>query len=141
MHVVPCAPPAGVIEPAPLTSLPLGLGDVLTRVAAFWSEDDQYYVRAEVDGEGPADATDGSRWFCIEAGVVAIGATEAERLAAGRLMADVIPLGGGRIAFPAGSSGRTVYRVWRSRKADKASAGGRTRILGVRAGRSLRRPA
>jgi hypothetical protein len=55
------------------------------------------------------------------------------------MMADILPLGVGRIAFPVGSSGRRVYRVWRASSDTPRSA--RTRIRGVLAGRSRRRPA
>lgn len=155
MQVVPCAAPTGPIEPAPLTSLLLGGELADASLTAFWSTDDRYYVRA---GERASGATQGlaeCRWFTIadESFMLAAAepaamseSTDAERLMAARQFLDVIPMGGGRIAFPVGSTGRTIYRVWRS-KAGTRGAGapergtGRTRILGVRAGRSLRRPA
>lgn len=61
----------------------------------------------------------------------------------GALLADIIPLGGHTVTFPVGSTGRRVYRVWRGAKgrSAKGTAGGRTKILGVRAARSRRLPA
>lgn len=135
MRVVSCSAPIGTIDPAPLTSLPFHMGSDRDRLSAFWSSDDQYLVCVE--------GTDGPTWFRIEAESGEPMADEETRLAIGAMMADILPLGAGRIAFPVGSSGRRVYRVWRaSRGAAKgASKGGRTRILGVLAGRSRRLPA
>lgn len=130
MQVVACAAPIGSLEPAPLTSMPLAseLGSV--ELQAFWSESDDYYVRAggELDG----------RWFRIDADEVPVKTSIEEREEIGRLLSDIIPLGGGRVAFPVGSTGRRFYRVWRS---NSATNGGRTRILEVRAARSRRLPA
>lgn len=102
------------------------------RLEAFWTADDQYVVRAE----GAA----GVVWYRIDTGeaadIDADASLEAKR-ALGALLADIIPLGGGRVAFPVGSTGRRVYRVWRGAK----GASGKTRILGVRAARSRRLPA
>lgn len=128
MHVVACAAPIGSLEPAPLTSLPLAstMGNVA--LSAFWGADDEYYVQAGQDAE--------SQWFRIESGEVATEASLEERTAIGKLMADIIPLGGGRVAFPFGSTGRRAYRVWRT-----GANGGKTKILEVRAARSRRRPA
>ena len=128
MHVVACAAPIGALEPAPLTSLPLASTLGNTELSAFWGSDDQYYVQAGVE----ADA----RWFRIDAGESLAEASLDERIAIGKLMADIIPLGGGRVAFPFGSTGRRAYRVWRA-----GANGGKTRILEVRAARSRRRPA
>ena len=147
MHVVPCNAPIGTIDPAPLTSLPFHMGLDSDRMTAFWSNDDQYLVCVE--------GTAGTAWYRIEAEASAPASDEATRVAVGAMMADILPLGAGRIAFPVGSSGRRVYRVWRASKgaakgganggancgANGASKGGRTRILGVRAGRSRRLPA
>ena len=135
MHVVACNAPLGTIDPAPLTSLPIHMGLDSDRMTAFWTSDDQYLVCVE--------GTDGASWYRIEAEASAPATDEATRIAIGAMMADILPLGAGRIAFPVGSSGRRVYRVWRaSRGAAKGSAkGGRTRILGVLAGRSRRLPA
>jgi hypothetical protein len=77
-----------------------------------------------------------ARWFRIESGVSPVEENLEERAAIGKLMADIIPLGGGRVAFPFGSTGRRAYRVWRA-----GANGGKTRILEVRAARSRRRPA
>jgi hypothetical protein len=131
MHVVACNAPLGSVDPAPLTSLPLHMGSDSDRVTAFWGNDDQYLVCVE--------GTAGRAWYRIEADACEPTADEATRIAIGTMMADIIPLGAGRIAFPVGSSGRRVYRVWRA--AQGAAKGGRTRILGVRAGRSRRLPA
>jgi hypothetical protein len=135
MHVVPCAAPSGTIEPAPLTSLPFHAEPEHCEVAAYWSDDDEYYLRA---GSGCED----SRWFRIDAGTGAESGTdvtdEGSRFTLGTLLASVHPIGGGRVPFPVGSTGRTVFRVWRGRNGDGT---GRTRILAVRAGRSRRLPA
>ena len=133
MLVVPCQPPRGQIEPAPMTLL-ASLEDGGKGYSAFWSGDD-YLVKR--DGE----------WFRIEPEVALEAVDEEARIRMGELAMSIIPLGPGRVAFPVGSGGRTVYRVWRERRrADGAEAadssrGRRIRILGVRAGRSLRRPA
>ncbi len=143
MHVVACNAPLGTIDPAPLTSLPIHMGLESDRMTAFWSGDDQYLVC--VEGEA------GTAWYRIEAEASAPATDEATRMAIGAMMADILPLGAGRIAFPVGSSGRRVYRVWRAPRgaangnakgsANGASKAGRTRILGVLAGRSRRLPA
>ena len=131
MNVVACQAPIGALEPAPLTSLPLGLDDVEMRLEAFWSVDDSYFVRA-------AGAEGGESWFQIEAEPIMEGGDDATRRAMNALLSNVTPIGGGHIPFPVGTSGRTVFRVWRAGGADRT---GRTRILGVRAARSRRRPA
>jgi hypothetical protein len=128
MHVVACAAPVGMLEPAPLTSLPLASTLGNTELTAFWGADDAYYVLAGAESDG--------RWYRMESGETAVVENLAERVAIASLMADIIPLGGGRVAFPFGSSGRRAYRVWRS-----GANGGKTRILEVRAARSRRRPA
>lgn len=130
MNVVACPAPVGALEPAPLTSLPLGLDDVEMRLEAFWSADDAYFVRAA--------GAEGDAWYQIEAEPVAEVGDDATRLAMAALLSKVTAIGGGRVPFPVGSSGRTVFRVWRAGGADRT---GRTRILGVRAARSRRRPA
>lgn len=134
MHVVAIDAPVGPMELAPITSLPIHTAWDTDRISAFWTDDDRYVVRCEGD--------EGARWYRIDAESMADA--EAERPAAleakralGALLADIIPLGGGRVAFPVGSTGRRVYRVWRA----TAGGTGRTRILGVRAARSRRRPA
>ncbi len=131
MHVVSCSAPLGTIDPAPLTSLPIHMGVESDRMTAFWGSDDQYLVCIQ--------GTEATAWYRIETDAVEPASDEATRIAIGAMMADILPLGAGRIAFPVGSSGRRVYRVWRASKG--ASKGGRTRILGVLAGRSRRRPA
>lgn len=143
MKVIACAAPIGTLEPAPMTSLPLGIVDGSARASAFWSDDDGYFVRVGTS-EAPSD---GARWFRIADAVSEPSASapieDAARASAARQWIDVTPMGGGRIAFPVGSTGRTIYRVWRSKggRANDERGTGRTRILGVRAGRSLRRPA
>jgi hypothetical protein len=103
------------------------------QVAAFWTSDDRYVLRAEGD--------QGVHWYGFDAAIVPSVNDEQreERRLLGALLADIIPLGGGRVAFPIGSSGRRVYRVWRAAKGGPGA--GRTRILGVRAARSRRLPA
>ena len=139
MHVVSCNAPIGAIDPAPLTSLPFCMGMDGERMTAFWNSDDQYVVCVE--------GVDGKAWYRIEAEDAAPVSDQATRVAIGAMMADILPLGAGRIAFPVGSSGRRVYRVWRTTNTASKSAstgamkGGRTRILGVLAGRSRRLPA
>jgi hypothetical protein len=130
MHVVAIDAPVGQMEPAPITSLPIHTDMRGDQLSAFWTAEDLYVVRAE--------GTDGVQWFRIDAEPLAQGtASDAERLALGALLADIIPLGGGRVAFPVGSTGRRVYRVWRGAKGTT----GKIRILGVRAARSRRLPA
>jgi hypothetical protein len=131
MHVVASSAPTGTIDPAPLTSLPIHIGMEGGRTTAFWSSDDQYWICVE----GPS----GTAWYQIETEASEAASDDATRLALGALMADILPLGVGRIAFPVGSSGRRVYRVWRASSDTPRSA--RTRIRGVLAGRSRRRPA
>jgi phage terminase large subunit GpA-like protein len=131
MFVVACDAPFGQMEPAPVTSLPFHTGVDGDLISAFWTTDDAYVIKA--------DGAAGERWFRIDA-VVSSEAPMAEdaRRALGALLADIIPMGGGRVAFPVGSTGRRTYRVWRAAKGTHA---GRTRILGVRAARSRRLPA
>jgi hypothetical protein len=130
MHVVAIDAPIGLMEPAPITSLPIHTDMHGDQLSAFWTADDRYVVRA--------DGTAGVRWFSIDAeSMPSAEGSEADRLALGALLADIIPLGGGRVAFPVGSTGRRVYRVWRGAR----GATGKTRILGVRAARSRRLPA
>lgn len=135
MHVVAVDAPNGQMEPAPITSLSIHMDWQHDRLSAFWTADDAYYVRAE--GES------GVRWFRLEAEPTeAVVASDDDRLALGALMADIIPMGGSRVAFPVGSTGRRVYRVWRGAKGATArGTSGKTRILGVRAARSRRLPA
>lgn len=138
MHVIPVDTPIGQMEPAPITSLPIHMQGAADRIQAFWTCDDAYVLR--IAGENGQDA----RWYTIAdegAENVAEAASEAERLALGALLADIIPLGGHRVTFPVGSTGRRVYRVWRSNKGANSAAGSRIRILGVRAARSRRLPA
>ena len=135
MHVIPCEAPIGPVESAPITSLALHMDLPGDRMEAFWTAADDYVVRVV--------GALGVQWYRIDLGLTAPDlAAEAEaesrKAALGALMADIIPLGGHTVAFPVGSTGRRVYRVWRGAK---GSAGSRTRILGVRAGRSRRLPA
>ncbi len=113
-----------------MTSLPLESTVGNAELAAFWAGDDAYYVCADPGADGAA------QWYRLDSGAIEGESTLEERMAASKTMADITPIGGGRVAFPVGSSGRRFYRVWRS-----GSASGRTRILAVRAGRSHRRPA
>ncbi len=134
MHVVAIDAPIGPMELAPITSLPIHTDVDASRISAFWTDDDRYVVRSE--------GAQGVFWYRIDAETGAdMGADESASLEAkrtlGALLADIIPVGGGRVAFPVGSTGRRVYRVWRA----TAGGTGRTRILGVRAARSRRLPA
>lgn len=134
MHVVPIDAPIGPMELAPITCLPIHTDLGADRISAFWTDDDQYVVRSEGAG-GVTWHRIASEGLTTDAGLDE--ATLETRRALGALLADVIPLGGGRVAFPVGSTGRRVYRVWRG----AAGGAGRTRILGVRAARSRRLPA
>lgn len=132
MNVIACAAPAGAIEPAPLTSLPESVfADSQVELAGFWAADDTYYVRAQ-------HTCGADHWFRIESGADADLATDALRVAglAGAVSDQGARSGG--VAFPLGSTGRTVFRVWRARGAERV---GKTRILAVRAARSRRLPA
>jgi len=148
MHVTPVAAPNGHMDPAPVTSLPIHNGEAQAQVRAFWTSDDQYVLCIE-DSNGTASwyriAEEGDEMGCAQVSAGQAGATqtsEAERLAMGALLADIIPLGGHTVTFPVGSTGRRVYRVWRgARGGSKGAASGRTKILGVRAARSRRLPA
>lgn len=135
MNVVACAAPAGPIEPAPITSLPLD-GIVGNRqVSAFWAADEAYYLLAQPQ----AGAFEDAQWFRVEAGDEGKSDENMdERVAIATLMSTIFPIGGGRVAFPVGSTGRRFYRVWRT---SGSAAKTRTRILEVRAGRSRRLPA
>ena len=129
MQIQPCSAPTDALEPAPLTSLALELGEGAD-IQAFWAGDDGYFVRTlSVRGE---------QWFRIDLGEMHASGQSPEALAKlGLMMTSVLPISTGRVAFPIGSTGRTVFRVWRSRTLSL----GRTRILGVRAARSRRQPA
>ena len=134
MIVVACPAPDCSLEPAPITSLPVASIVGITTLAAFWGSDDAYYLMST-----PSDtAGSWSQWYRIESGEQTVEGNHEERLALGKLMADITPIGGGRVAFPVGSSGRRVYRVWRTGASGRA---GKTRILEVRAARSRRLPA
>ena len=135
MHVIPCEAPIGPVESAPITSLAIHMDKPGDRLDAFWSAEDDYLVRVI----GVA----GVQWFRVDLGLAEanpaeLAEAEARKAALGALMADIIPLGGHAVAFPVGSTGRRVYRVWRGAKGGASS---KTRILGVRAGRSRRLPA
>ncbi len=131
MQLIACDAPRGLIEPAPLTDLPLHIAVAGVHVVAFWTGDDEYVVRAQ--GES------GTSWYRGDTGSAAERVDEDAQRVIGALMADIIPMGLGRVLFPVGSTGRTVFRVWRV--SNRSAAGKRTRILGVRAGRSRRLPA
>jgi hypothetical protein len=156
MLVVACPAPSGPLDPAPLTSLPLGIDGTANGVRAFWNADDAYFVCVTgADASAGRDQETAGQWFQLSAEqdtgaertAAEQRAADDDRARAARQFLDVIPMGGGRVAFPIGSTGRTVYRVWRSKRTATADSAGterparRTRILGVRAGRSLRRPA
>ncbi len=108
------------------------MGTGCADLSAFWSGDDAYFVRASVPGHD-------DQWFQVAAeATLTDELTETDRLALGKQMASVLPFSTGRVQFPVGTAGRTVYRIWRSRSADNQ---GRTKIRAVRAGRSRRLPA
>jgi hypothetical protein len=128
MLVIACPAPAGSIEPAPLTSLPLTVAASDT-LSAFWAADDRYYVRADRAGVE-------SRWFRIESGADTDMATNALPIDAAVI--GHVGLAAGTVPFPVGSTGRRVFRVWRAKGAESR---GRTRILAARVARSRRLPA
>ena len=134
MHVVAIDAPIGPMELAPITSLPIHPDVGADRISAFWTDDDRYVVRSEGAAGVSGYRIDAELGAELDAGESA--SLEAKR-ALGALLADIIPLGGGRVAFPVGSTGRRTYRVWRGAK----GTAGRTKILGVRAARSRRLPA
>lgn len=129
MLVVACPAPTGAIEPAPLTSLPIA-GATNAELSAFWAADDRYYVRADRSGAE-------SCWFRIDSGAQADLATDASRFNHSSAVIGHVGAPHGTVPFPVGSTGRTVFRVWRVKGTEKL---GRTRILAVRAGRSRRLP-
>jgi len=132
MLVIACPAPTGAIEPAPLTSLPIAdAGATNAELSAFWAADDRYYVRADRSGAE-------SCWFRIESGAQSDLATDASRFNRSSAVIGHVGPQDGQVTFPVGSTGRTVFRVWRAKGSEKL---GRTRILAVRAGRSRRLPA
>lgn len=132
MQLVACDAPSGPTESAPITSLAINMAWQDTKFDAVWTEDGQYRLKTECDGL--------VTWYRVDPQNETTDlVSDEKRLELGALLADVIPMGGGRVAFPLGSTGRRVYRVWRS--SGKASTSSRTKILGVRAGRSRRLPA
>lgn len=134
MQFLPCARPTDSLEIAPLTDMSVHMDETADSLHAFWSGDDAYYVCA-VDQAG-AEA-----WYRIQAEATSEAvatATEAAELSA--QLASILPLATGCATFPVGSSGRTVYRVWRTRSADNQGQS-RTKIRAVRAARSRRLPA
>jgi len=133
MIVLPCVAPNGHLDPAPITSLPLASIVGNSQIAAFWGSDDVYYLRSTAPGDEGV-----SQWYRAESGSVSGTEDPTERLAIAKMLENITPIGGGRIAFPFGSSGRRVYRVWRT---GSQESGGRTKIREVRAGRSRRLPA
>ena len=68
MKLIPCAPPRGSLNVAPLTDLVTPVMRQLEAWDAFWGEDDAYYARLT-----NTDAT--TRWFRVgpEAGTPAFG--------------------------------------------------------------------
>ena len=144
MKVVACDTPVGTLHPAPLTSMPLASIVGTSTVTAFWADDDQYYLCAS---ETPSDPS-AARWFAMHSGVSVSEANDDERKQYAReraaaLMTNIIPLGGGKVAFPIGSTGRRFYRVWRTNGSGTkgVTTKSRTRILEVRAARSRRQQA
>ncbi|MGV3709952.1 MAG: hypothetical protein ACO1Q7_14045 [Gemmatimonas sp.] len=132
MLIQPCPAPTDSLEPAPLTDLSIHMGVSADELTAFWAGDEAYVVRARVAGSD-------DQWYSVEAETTAENPlTEAERVALGQQMASILPMSTGRVAFPVGSNGRTVYRIWRSIGANNQS---RTKIRAVRAARSRRLPA
>jgi hypothetical protein len=135
MRLAPCPAPIGQTDPAPLSLLAAGadLGASAGGVwSACWGQDDRYYLcQSDEAGE--------RLWYRVEVERSASATTQAERERIGRDFADVIPLCAGRVAFPVGSSGRRVYRVWR--RTHGTAGAGATTVLAARAGRSRRLPA
>jgi hypothetical protein len=68
MKLIPCAPPRGPLNAAPLTDLVTPVMRQLETWDAFWGEDDTYYARLT-----SGDAT--ARWFRVgpDAGTPAFG--------------------------------------------------------------------
>ncbi|HYD51217.1 MAG TPA: hypothetical protein VEA99_01270 [Gemmatimonadaceae bacterium] len=68
MKLIPCAPPRGPLNAAPLTDLVTPVMRQLESWDAFWGDDDAYYARLT-----GSDAT--ARWFRVgpEAGTPAFG--------------------------------------------------------------------
>ena len=139
MKVVACGTPVGTLHPAPLTSLPLESTVGTSEISAFWASDDQYYLCAETTEHGVLSRM----WFQLHSEPVLDDSSTADRQHAATLMADIIPIGGGKVAFPIGSTGRRFYRVWRTTGSGTrgTTQRSRTRILEVRAARSRRRQA
>lgn len=131
MQIIPCSHPTDLLEPAPLTDMSIHMGLETASLSAYWGGDDAYYVCA-AGSEGQQD-----QWFQV-AGEASLSPsmTAEELVALSDKMASVLPFSAGRVAFPVGSAGRTVYRIWRT-----AGAEGRTKIRAVRAARSRRLPA
>lgn len=135
MNLVVCDAPTGELEIAPVTSFAVHKDWGESQLDAFWTSDGSYLLRAR-NSDGMAES---AVWYQFDIASLDSAAGDAERLRLGALLCDVLPLGGGRVAFPVGSTGRRVYRVWRSGAG--RPFGGKTRVLGVRAARSRRLPA
>ena len=137
MKVVACGTPVGTLHPAPLTSLPLASTLGTSEISAFWASNDQYYLCADRTEGGVMSRL----WFQLESEAVVDESSTADRQRAAALMADIIPLGGGKVAFPIGSTGRRFYRVLLTSGSGTrgTTQRSRTRILEVRAARSRRR--
>ena len=145
MKRVSCVAPPGPLEPAPLSSLFVDLisagSPVESSARAFWGVDDEYYVQVrglEVGAIGT------ETWYSIDGG--SCGEPElsesdkADIEALGRQLSGVIPLRAGKVAFPVGSGGKSVYRMWRTKSSDGSGTSNcGIKIQAVRAGRSLRR--
>ena len=102
-----------------------------SELSAFWVGEDAYYL-CVTGRTGQQD-----QWFQVAGEEITDNSmTTEELIKLGEQMASVLPLSAGRVAFPVGSAGRTVYRIWRT-----AGAEGRTKIRAVRAARSRRLPA
>ncbi len=135
MNLVVCDAPTGELETAPITSFAIHRNWGSSQLDAFWTSDGSYVLRARND----ENVADGVVWYRFHTESLEPVASDAERLRLGAMLCDVLPLGGGRVAFPVGSTGRRVYRVWRSGAG--RSFGGKTKVLGIRAARSRRLPA
>ncbi len=144
MKIVSCVAPLGPLEPAPLSSLFIDMGADRSAAEsssrAFWGADDEYYVQVSGKQGGGAGV---ETWYSIDSETTLAESSdldEAEIEELGRQLSGVIPLRAGRIAFPVGLGGKSIYRMWRTKTSvGNGAQNSRIRIQAVRAGRSLRR--
>ena len=61
MKLIPCAPPRGTVNAAPLTTLITPTMQQLERWEGFWGEDDVYYARLSASDE----SQESPRWFRV----------------------------------------------------------------------------